>query len=806
MASFAHKLFKTEKSLTDFIPYSVHVTPECVRTANGDLVTVIKLAGAAHEAADVEDLFMWHRALNGAIKNIAEPELGFWRTTIRMERGQYPGGNFLPGFAHDLNAKYEARMANETMYANDLYFSLVLRGPSALTSFFGSPKRDKKELLEQINDQVFRLDQIANTLLESLSRYVPERLATYEKNGLQFSAALRFFSFLLNQEWCDVPLPRARIAHVLGTSRLTFGTDVMDIRTTTTQQFGAMLAVNEYPEATETGELNMLLTLPFPFVLTQSFACIDKNASQSLITKQRNKLVSVGDASGTQIAALDDLKDNIAANRDTLGDHHLSLLVMADNQKELISRLAKAKDNLSQTGFIVAREDLALEAAYFSQLPGNFSLRPRPAPITSTNFAGLAALHNYPQGKASDNQWGPAVTLINTLSGSPYYFNFHLPIKGKRKSGGQTDDERVPGNTLILGPTGSGKTVIQAFLIAQAEKYKPHVFTFDKDQGQEIFIRAMGGVYSTLKNGQPTGFNPYKLELTPSNINFLTQLTLKLATGNTPLTTRQENEVMQAVLSLKELDAEHRSIATLRQFLDATEEEGPYKRLERWQAGKTYGWALDNSKDTLQFEGTRYFGFDCTDFLDNDIVRTPITMYLLHRMKELLGHGRFILNMDEFWKLLQDPVFEGVAEDLLLTIRKLDGICFFGTQSPRQCLNSKISYSIVDQCVTKLLLPNGNADRKDYIEGFKLTEREFDIVRETMPELKLRGFLLKQTSKDAMGASSTICELNLAGFSDELAVMSGTADSVAVCAKARQQAGENPEQWLPVFHQLRKGR
>jgi hypothetical protein len=39
---------------------------------------------------------------------------------------------------------------------------------------------------------------------------------------------------------------------------------------------------------------------------------------------------------------------------------------------------------------LVAREDLALEAAFWAQLPGNFPVRPRKAPITSRNFAAMA--------------------------------------------------------------------------------------------------------------------------------------------------------------------------------------------------------------------------------------------------------------------------------------------------------------------------------------------------------------------------------------------------------------------------------
>jgi type IV secretion system protein VirB4 len=81
------------------------------------------------------------------------------------------------------------------------------------------------------------------------------------------------------------------------------------------------------------------------------------------------------------------------------------------------------------------------------------------------------SLHNYPAGKASANHWGPAVTVLNTTSGTPYFFNFHV---------------RDVGHTMIIGPTGAGKTVLLNFLCAQAQKFNPRTFFFDKDVQSKI--------------------------------------------------------------------------------------------------------------------------------------------------------------------------------------------------------------------------------------------------------------------------------------------------------------------------------
>ena len=146
----------------------------------------------------------------------------------------------------------------------------------------------------------------------------------------------------------------------------------------------------------------------------------------------------------------------------------------------------------------VAREDLALEAAFWAQLPGNFALRPRKAPITSRNFAAMAAFHNYPRGRATGNHWGDALALL-TNARSPYYFSLHASDPADPDGGSRKDT----GHTFICGPTGSGKTVFIGFLVAMLQRQGATQVVFDKDRGLEILVRALGGEYLPLQNGVP---------------------------------------------------------------------------------------------------------------------------------------------------------------------------------------------------------------------------------------------------------------------------------------------------------------
>ena len=200
-------------------------------------------------------------------------------------------------------------------------------------------------------------------------------------------------------------------------------------------------------------------------------------------------------------------------------------------------------------------------------------------------------------------------------------------------------------------------------------------------------------------------------------------------------------------------------------------------------------------------------GFDYTDVIENIEIRVPVVSYLLHRLEELIDGRPLIYVMDEFWKILDGGgALKDFAKNKQKTIRKQNGLGIFATQSPEDALASDISAALIEQTATLILLPNPNAAREDYIDGLKLTDAEFEVIKSL--DERSRCFLVKQ------GHASTVCQLNLRGMDDALAVISASTDNIEVMHRiveeeARRFAVEktelSPERWLPRFQQERKG-
>lgn len=790
------------------IPYTAHVSESIVKTQAGDYVQVFRVAGASFESADDDELNNWHERLNVTWRNIASPNVALWSHILRRRERTVTGAAAAGGFSEALAGKYRGRLAGETLMVNELYLSVVYRPVTGATTGAAAKLLSRTARGGEnvgLADAIEICEKLGQTVAASLARYEPERLNVYSCGGRCYSRLLEFFGVLVNGEWQAMSLPRAPLNEVLATTRPLFGSEVIEYRLPSETRLGAVLGIKEYPTPTSAGMYNALLSAPFEFILAQSFSFLTKGMAQGLLQRQYNRMANAGDFAVSQAEELKEALDALTANEFVMGDHHFTLQVLTQAMEarsgadmSLLKRLnddvALARTMLADCGMAVAREDLALEAAFWAQLPGCFSLRPRKAPISSRNFAAMVPFHNYPVGRATGNHWGDALALLITSARSPYYFSLHASDPRDPEGGSRKDT----GHTFICGPTGSGKTVFIGFMISTLAGQGATQVIFDKDQGLEILVRALGGVYLPLKSGEPTGFNPLQLEPTPATVEFLKAWLRMLARGAAPLTTREQTDLDQALRGTLALDPPARRLSRLIEFTDPTRPDSIHARLSRWchSAGGEYAWVFDNPVDSVvpQLAGHATIGFDVTHFLTHELIRGPVNRYLFHLVEQLLDGRRLVCWVDEFSNALADADFESFADNAPKTWRKLNGVLCAATQTASGVLESRIARTIVEQTATKVFFPNPDADARDYIEGFGLTEREFKLLKEQL-EPGSRMFLVKQ------GHYSIVCALDLKGFDGELAVISGRRRTVEQVHQIMGTVGTDPAQWLPVFLQ-----
>jgi type IV secretion system protein VirB4 len=794
-----------ERAVAQFLPYSHHAAPSVIATTDGDYLTTWQLAGRTFLGASREDLTVWCESLNHLLRGLAEPGLSLWTHVLRRRVREYPAGGFSNPFCRRLDQRYGHRFLDEGLLVNELYLSVIYRpGVDPLMDLFARRERLTPE--QKIRRQAQALDklhEIGATLEAGLRAYGPRRLGIYANGRHAYSSLSEFLGLLVNGEHLPMPICRDRLSASLPQARLFFDRwgEIGAWRTLAGDRYFGLLDLHDYPAETVPGQLDALLSLPFEHVLTQSFSPLSRSAAKAALQRQQKYLRDAQDVAYEQAAELDQALNDLISGKFVLGDHHMTLLVCGDDAEQVREHLAMTRSVMSDTGLIARPAMMAQEAAFWSQLPGNRKWRPRPAPITSLNFLSFFPLHNFPAGKAARNPWGPAAALLRTTAGGPFYFNFHATHPGEDAEG-----SRPLGHTMVLGASGAGKTVLLGFLLAQAQRFNPTAVVFDKDRGLEIAIRIMGGRYLPLAVGRPCGFNPLQLEPTPGNLDFVRELVAAAIASAGERVTHADREAIAGAVNTVMLHmpfAQRRFSMLLQSLpeargLDEDARPSVAARLRPWCEGGEYGWLFDNPTDLLGLSGCRLFGFDMTEFLAHPAICSLTMMYLFHRMQGMIRGQPFLCFLDECWRALKSPYFQDWIEDKERTGRKQNLVLIVCTQEPTAITESAIGPTLVQQTATFLLLPNPRAAEEHYVQGLKLTPAEFDLVRK-LPE-RSRAFVIKQ------GGEVVVAQLDLAGFAEELAVLSGTPDRARRLAGIMADVGSEPEDWLPVFFEFSEER
>jgi len=775
-----------ERSGEIYLPYVGHIADQVVLLQDGSVMAMGHVGGMSFEMEEPDMRNARLRNLNTLFRNIADDNVAVSTHLIRHpDVPELPVTRFRSEFARNLDRTYRDRILNGRLFRNDYFFSLIVSPRNLLGKAGSKIARFRKGPAENGDSGTVRvLEDLWQSVSNGLAGYDIRRLGLREKGDVVFTEIGEALRLIITCRWMPVPVVSGSLGASIYTDRVICGKRGFEIRSPAESYVGSLFSFREYPAKTRPGMLNTLLSAEFPLVLSQSYSFLTRAQAQGRLSMKSSQMASAGDKAVSQMEGLAEAEDEIASNKYVMGSHHLSLAVYADGSdlKQLADRGARARARLTDAGAVVVQEGIGMEAAFWSQLPGNIEWRTRPGAINSRNFAGFSSLDNFPMG-ARQGWWGPALARFRTDGGTPYDYVPHVVDVGM---------------TAIFGPIGSGKTTLLMFLLAMLEQAtvarNGTVVFFDKDRGGELLVRATGGTYLVLRRGEPSGLAPMRgLEDTPAARDFLRDWVTGLIQGDGKggISSEEARRLDRGIARQLSYEPGMRSLAGLREFLSHGEAEGAGARLERWCRGNSLGWAFDGDTDEVRLDAS-ITGFDMTHLLDYEEVCAPAAAYLLHRVGEVVDGRRFVMSCDEFRAYLLNPQFAAVVDKFLLTVRKNNGMLILATQQPEHVLESKLGSSLVAQCMTKILYPSPTADRAAYIDGLKCSEGEYKAVREDMA-LGKRRFLLKRES------GSVICEFDLGELREYVAVLSGRANTVRFAERLRRELGEEPSAWVGQF-------
>ena len=766
----------------DRLPYLRLIDESTLLLRDGSVMTAIQVPGLLFETEDSEALNAHAATREVVLRSTLDARFVLYHHVIRRRVSVDLDAEFPDPISRHIDARWRERLGSGQLFVNDQFITLIrrpARGKAGLVERMGKKFRRKGgERLEPDAKDLRSLRAASQGLVAALQAYGATPLGDYVgPQGNTNSEMLELLSALYNGEMRPVrkPADDVDIGHMLPYRRVSFGLDAIEMRGSGSPDFAAVLGMKDYPEATSPGLLDSLLRLPFEMVVSESYAPTERQTARERMDLAIRRLKSADEEAAAERADMMAARDALGNGAVGFGDHHLTVMVKERHLGRLDDAMAACAAALADTGAIAVREDTNLEPAFWGQFPGNEAYLVRRALISSANMASFGSLHGFALGQAQGNHWGEAVTLLETTSATPFFFNFHHGDLG---------------NFSVIGPSGSGKTVVMNFLAAQAQKFSPRTILFDKDRGAELFVRGIGGRYDSIRSGEPTGFNPLALPDTPGNKAFLRDWLGVLLKAEGP---EEEQTIAGAVDAAYANDASLRRLRYFKELLSGSRRPQPgdlADRLGAWIGEGENAWMFDNAEDKLDLSA-RVLGFDMTALLENPKLRTPTMMYLFHRIEERLDGKPTMILIDEGWKALDDEIFAARIRDWLKTLRKRNALVGFATQSARDALESRISTALVEQTATMVFMPNSRARPEDYCDGFGLTEHELALIR-TLPAHS-RCFLVRQPD------ASVVVRLDLSGAPEVLTLLSGRESSVRRLDLLREALGDAPSEWFPAL-------
>lgn len=779
---------RLEVPVPDFIPYACHYNPDTILTKNGELIQVIKITGFYNERIGTARVDLRDIIKKAVLANIKSNDFALWFHTIRKKHSLDPGGDFSSGFASGLNKAWKQRNGWEHQYVNEVYVSIIRDGaymgvfsPKKILSsvLFPVLKKRHDDFLVSACDE---LTQAVNGMLETLKPLGANRLTIVEAKDGFYSEQLRFFAKILNLSEAPIAVPIRDLSEYLATHHIAFGFNTMEVRGATGKHFGAIFTIKESREL-PAKELDKFLQLPQEFIICQTLDFINCKQALKEFKKQHYILHVSGAADFSEAIGLEEVVNSDTGSSTDFGDSQVTIFLIDDNLHKLEANIKDATEALKSIGIVATRRDLRMEECFWAQLPANFTHISRRKPINTKRAAALASLYNFPAGSKSGNLWGPAVTAFHTAMGTPYFFNFHKEDNG---------------HTTLIGPFGSGKTVLMNFLVSESRKFNGKLFFFDQRRASKVFIRSMGGYYTVIKPREKNpeyAFNPFNMEDTPRNRAFLKQWIIYIADASGIKTSEVECAHLSKLIDyVYSLPQSQRRLSALAGHFGNEGIISLEKRMAPWYGTGEYSHIFDNEgADITSFNGIMY-GFGMSFVILDQAALAPVLSYLLHRIEMSLDGTPTTIVLDEAWNLINNPTFAPGMVGWLERMQANNTMVIFASENIKNASSSEVTANIANKIATQIFLPNTKAEESStaYKEVWGLSDSEYKMLA-SMNQDK-RQFMLRQ------GDTSIVASLDLSGMK-ELDVLSGSDKTVKIMDEVIAKVGDNSEDWLPAFYE-----
>ncbi len=505
-----------------------------------------------------------------------------------------------------------------------------------------------------------------------------------------------------------------------------------------------VLTVRGFPTSTWPGILDDLNRLGFAYRWSTRFLCLDKaEAEKELVrlrrqwfAKRKNIVALLRETIFQQESPLvDSDASNKAADADAalqeLGSDQVAfgyvtatVTVFDTDATAADEKLRAVERTIQGRGFVTIPETLNAVEAWLSSIPGHAYANVRQPIVSTLNLAHMMPVSAVWAGQERNAHLdGPPLIVTRTDGATPFRLVTHIGDVG---------------HTLVVGPTGMGKSVLLATLALQFRRYSgSRILAFDMGRSIRATILGLGGGHYDLgKSGEEGGeiaFQPLaRIDQEGYRAWASEWIEGRLRHEGVVVGPPEKDAVWSALNSLASAPIEQRTMTGLSVLLQSNVLR---QALQPYVLGGPHGRLLDADHDRLGSADVQ--GFEMEELMHSKAATQAVLSYLFARFDKRFDGVPTLLILDEAWLFLDDPVFAARIRQWLKTLRKKNVSVIFATQSLADIKDSTIAPAIVESCASRIFLPNPQATEPQIrviYEGFGLNSRQIDIVAQAQPK------------------------------------------------------------------------
>ena len=398
-----------------------------------------------------------------------------------------------------------------------------------------------------------------------------------------------------------------------------------------------------------------------------------------------------------------------------------TVIVMDEDEEKAREKAREIEAIINSAGFVTVMETFNAVHAWLGSLPGHCNANIRRPLINSFNFTHMFPLSAEWNGvERNEHLEGPPLFIAETQGNTPFGFSNHVSDVG---------------HTMIVGPTGTGKSVLLSFMATCFLRYeKAHVYFFDKDFSAYCTTKIMGGTHYNLGDNDNLAFQPLRGIDNESDRSWAQEWLVEiLAQENIEITPGVKKELWEALSNLSEGPEQQRTLTGLNALVQNKEVRDA---LYNYTIDGQYGHLIDADTDSM--EKASWQCFEMGHIINNyEKAVVPILSYVFNEIEKSFKGQPCVILLDECWLFFDTPAFRKKIKEWLKVLRKKNCSVVFATQSLSDISGSEIVSTLIESCPTRIFLPNRKALEPEIAGTYKtfgLNQKQIEIIAKAIPK------------------------------------------------------------------------